>query len=145
MSLKIVFLKWQLYLPGVNELIKALSALCFQIVKHSGEVSWKLESWTKFLSTSSRHLKASSEILWRIVYETKVCSEEFSLCKREVNWTHYFISMGWCKKDVTPLLTHWSYVFLHSPIDISILGPGQGIDHYNCCVMELCLCTKILL
>ena len=21
-------------------------------------------------------------------------------------------SMGWCKKDVTPLLTHWSYVFL---------------------------------
>ena len=22
------------------------------------------------------------------------------------------ISMGWCKKDVTPLLTHWSYVFL---------------------------------
>ena len=24
----------------------------------------------------------------------------------------YSISMGWCKKDVTPLLTHWSYVFL---------------------------------
>ena len=23
-----------------------------------------------------------------------------------------YISMGWCKKDVTPLLTHWSYVFL---------------------------------
>ena len=23
-----------------------------------------------------------------------------------------FISMGWYKKDVTPLLTHWSYVFL---------------------------------
>ena len=23
-----------------------------------------------------------------------------------------FISMGWCKKDVTPLLTHCSYVFL---------------------------------
>ena len=22
------------------------------------------------------------------------------------------ISMGWCKKDVTPLLIHWSYVFL---------------------------------
>ena len=22
------------------------------------------------------------------------------------------ISMGLCKKDVTPLLTHWSYVFL---------------------------------
>ena len=23
-----------------------------------------------------------------------------------------FYSMGQCKKDVTPLLTHWSYVFL---------------------------------
>ena len=22
-----------------------------------------------------------------------------------------YISMGWCKKDVTPLLTHWSYIF----------------------------------
>ena len=22
------------------------------------------------------------------------------------------ISMGWCKKDVTPSLVHWSYVFL---------------------------------
>ena len=25
---------------------------------------------------------------------------------------HGIISMGYCKKDVTPLLTHWSYVFL---------------------------------
>ena len=24
----------------------------------------------------------------------------------------HFISIGWCKKEVTPLLTHWSYVFL---------------------------------
>ena len=23
-----------------------------------------------------------------------------------------YISMGWCKKDVTPLLTHWSYIFI---------------------------------
>ena len=22
------------------------------------------------------------------------------------------ISLGYCKKDITPLLTHWSYVFL---------------------------------
>ena len=27
-------------------------------------------------------------------------------------WHGTIISMGWCKKDVTPLLTHWSYVFL---------------------------------
>ena len=26
--------------------------------------------------------------------------------------TAVMILMGWCKKDVTPLLTHWSYVFL---------------------------------
>ena len=24
----------------------------------------------------------------------------------------FFISAGYCKKDVTPLLTHWSYAFL---------------------------------
>ena len=24
----------------------------------------------------------------------------------------YIISMGYCKKDITPLLSHWSYVFL---------------------------------
>ena len=28
------------------------------------------------------------------------------------------ISMGWCKKDVTPLLTHWSTSFLHYVIHI---------------------------
>ena len=26
--------------------------------------------------------------------------------------TWKYMLMGWCKKDVTPLLTHWSYVFL---------------------------------
>ena len=28
------------------------------------------------------------------------------MTKREI------ILMGWCNKDITPLLTHWSYVFL---------------------------------
>ena len=28
----------------------------------------------------------------------------------------YINSMGWCKKDVTPLLTHWS--FLHWPMEL---------------------------
>ena len=27
-------------------------------------------------------------------------------------WKHLFISMDQCKKNVTPLLTHWRYVFL---------------------------------
>ena len=27
-------------------------------------------------------------------------------------WHKYYKSMGECKKDVTPLLTHWSYFFL---------------------------------
>ena len=29
-----------------------------------------------------------------------------------VSATWNIISMGWCKEDRTPLLTHWSYVFL---------------------------------
>ena len=33
---------------------------------------------------------------------------EFAI-KATSNW---LISMGWYKKDVTPVLTHWSYVFL---------------------------------
>ena len=28
------------------------------------------------------------------------------------SFTFGIILMGWCKKDVTPLLTHWNYVFL---------------------------------
>ena len=35
------------------------------------------------------------------------------------------ISMGWCKKDVTSLLTHWSYVFLtltHRYVMVCIYG-----------------------
>ena len=28
------------------------------------------------------------------------------------------ISMGYCKKDVTPLLTHWSYVFSACRFDV---------------------------
>ena len=28
------------------------------------------------------------------------------------SWSIFQISMGYCKKDVTPLLTHWSYIFL---------------------------------
>ena len=27
-------------------------------------------------------------------------------------WYELIISIGWCKKYVTPLLTHWSYLFL---------------------------------
>ena len=39
------------------------------------------------------------------------------MCLWYVKWTHLLthfmnISNGYCKKDVTPLLAHWSYVFL---------------------------------
>ena len=30
----------------------------------------------------------------------------------------HLISVGKCKKDITPLLTHWSYIFLAQPIDM---------------------------
>ena len=47
--------------------------------------------------------------------------------------------MGWCKKDVTPLLTHWSYVFLASthpdreaknPL-VSVMVSGSRCHIYN--------------
>ena len=35
------------------------------------------------------------------------------LLKGKMEWPgSWLIRMGWCKKDVTPLLMHWSYVFL---------------------------------
>ena len=34
-----------------------------------------------------------------------------TLCVILLNISH-IISMGWCKKYITPLLTHWSYAFL---------------------------------
>ena len=30
------------------------------------------------------------------------------------------LSIGYCKKDVNPLLTHWSYIFLASIVGVSI-------------------------
>ena len=35
-----------------------------------------------------------------------------SLIKSSNSQIRYNASMSWCKKNVTPLLTHWSYVFL---------------------------------
>ena len=32
--------------------------------------------------------------------------------KIDAKFPLHIISMGYCKKDITPLLTHWSYVFL---------------------------------
>ena len=39
-------------------------------------------------------------------------------------------SMGWCKKDITPLLTHWSYIFLaltHRNVHMK-----QNVEGYYC-------------
>ena len=48
------------------------------------------------------------------------------------------ISMGWSKNDVTPLLTHWSYVFLHKAIDFSY-GPVWGAHRT---IAEIMVTTK---
>ena len=40
------------------------------------------------------------------------------------------ISMGWCKKDVTPLLTHWCYVFL-----ALTHRSGQHWVHFSSCCL----------
>ena len=46
--------------------------------------------------------------------KVKCCSKFLSclFCGFVSIWQICFISMGQCKKDVTPLLTHWSYIFL---------------------------------
>ena len=61
-----------------------------------------------------------------IVFCNGTCNAEFILGNIE---TYIFILMGWWKKDVTPLLTHWSYVFLalsHQFYDISTHWEGVG-------------------
>ena len=51
---------------------------------------------------------------WFIIFNTKVHISIFtSVCSTEIPpICTNIISMGQCKKEVTPLLTHWSYVFL---------------------------------
>ena len=58
------------------------------------------------------------------------------------------ISMGLCKKDVTPLLTHWSYVFLALNPRYEVLH--QDIYKYRDAIgrtveIKLCEIQKILL
>ena len=51
-------------------------------------------------------------------------------------------SMGQCKRDVTPLLTHWCYVFLaltHQSVDYNIWRPEQNgwyvVDNILKCIL----------
>ena len=44
-------------------------------------------------------IRSLGQLLWVSVFAVVRCVTDV-------------ISMGWCKKDVTPLLTHWIYVFL---------------------------------
>ena len=60
------------------------------------------------------------------------------------------IYMGWCKKDVTPLLTHWSYVFLALThwYDLDTYVRNELFDGYemNMCMSvtyKQCLCNQI--
>ena len=45
---------------------------------------------------------------------------------------HYIIPIGYCKKDVTPLLAHWSYIFCINPsiIDTSCHWTQFSFDSY---------------
>ena len=57
-------------------------------------------------------------------------------CLFESNHCMY-ISMGYCKKDLTPLLMHWSYIFL-------------ALTHRYVCQMEtkagsVCVCVCVAL
>ena len=59
---------------------------------------------------------------------------------------HFLISMGYCKKDVTPLLTYWSYVFLalthryasdHGACVHDLLSMPYMRAYLFCCALEL--------
>ena len=60
----------------------------------------------------SKGWRSGSHRLFKV--KVTCCSKFLSclFCGFVSIWQICFISMGWCKKDVTPLLTHWSYIFL---------------------------------
>ena len=45
-------------------------------------------------------------------FHSQVCQSISKFLRRPTEKTFTIISMGLCKKDITPVLTHWSYVFL---------------------------------
>ena len=53
-----------------------------------------------------------------------------------------YISMGQCKKDVTPLLAHWSYIFLaptHRYNVIVLVNMSLHVIHHVFCGIQNCL------
>ena len=45
------------------------------------------------------------------------------------------ISMGYCKKDITPLLTHWSYVFFAQTHGYTLYPSSNGtLDYVGSCL-----------
>ena len=50
-----------------------------------------------------------------------------------------FISTGYCKKDVTPLLTHWSYVFLAliRRSDVESMDPADPVWSEGLCPIQV--------
>ena len=60
---------------------------------------------------------------------TNYHQNSFTVMNAALGWTEFpgqglLISMGWCKKEVTPLLTHWSHVFLALTIRYSSCSHG---------------------
>ena len=84
------------------------------VLKHQGISTHSTDS--VFIVLNQFHAKRLT--LQCTILETKIVFwRKWSSCSR-VNKGHKVvpmienIPMGWCKKDVTPLLTHWSDVFL---------------------------------
>ena len=72
---------------------------------------WASLSYRYFLF----HDNVNRQIIWVFVgYVNSMskCDGDDSINNFAITCIVYPISMGWCKKDVTPLLTHWSYIFL---------------------------------
>ena len=63
---------------------------------HSSHPSWYNRLRLKYRSNILLHAKLHMSAFLTVHYSAVILVK----------------SMGWCKKDVTPLLTHWSYIFI---------------------------------
>ena len=88
------------------------------IIWANAGISWN----TNRISNIFIQENAFQNIVWKmavILFRPQCVKCSTSLTYSDTNKTFYvevchcmWISLGWCKKDATPLLTHWSYVLL---------------------------------
>ena len=102
------------------------------------DFTWRLGTWNVDKTKSTVDIGVGLFMPWVSIYQYQLCLSSYKgitrVCKGElctcVAWNSFHKSMGEFKKDITPLLMPWSYVFLalthrndlgaHNPIFIKI-------------------------